>query len=42
MPIGVNLSLKALRNLGFMPSLDPPRIPTPPRACFQTLNCIKL
>ena len=26
-PIGVNLSLKPLRNMGFMPSLDPPRIP---------------
>jgi len=27
MPIGVNLRLKPLRNMGFMPSLDPPKSP---------------
>ena len=27
MPISVNLSLKKLINMGFMPSLDPPKSP---------------
>ena len=29
-PRSVNLRLKPLRNLGFIPSLDPPKSPPPP------------